>query len=87
MIDWLAHQLIERGVSQGDYVAIVFPICIQHVVATMGTYKAGGTPKPISYRMPSAGREAFLELANLKCAKRVRKDYHIGQSGLSDKIF
>ena len=65
--DWLAHKLIERGVSQGDYVAIVFPTCIQHVVATMGTYKAGGTPMPISYRMPPAERDAFLELANPKC--------------------
>ena len=62
--DWLAHKLIELGVRQGDCVAIIFPTCIQHVVATIGTYKAGGTPMPISYRMPPAERDAFLAFAN-----------------------
>ena len=37
----LAHRMIEQGVGTGEFVAIILPNCIEHVVATMAAYKAG----------------------------------------------
>ncbi len=63
----LAHSLIEKGVASGHFVAIVLPTCIEHIVATIATYKAGGTPMPVSYSMPPEERDAVLALAQPKC--------------------
>jgi len=59
----IAHMLIEKGVGVGDYVAITYPNSIEHVVVTMGIYKAGGTPMPVCHSMPPAERDALIELA------------------------
>jgi bile acid-coenzyme A ligase len=59
----LAHRLIEGGVDIGDYVAINLPTCVEHVVATIATYKAGGTPMPVSAGMPPEERDGLIALA------------------------
>ncbi|GAB3972731.1 AMP-binding protein [Actinoallomurus acanthiterrae] len=58
-----AWELRDRGVRVGDRVAIVLPNGIDFVVALLGVWKAGGTPVPVSDRMPAAEREPVLELA------------------------
>lgn len=60
----LAHLLIERGVGQGDYVAIVLPNSVEHIVATIAIYKAGGTPMPLSASLPPSELDALFELAS-----------------------
>ncbi len=60
----LAHRLIEAGVGTGDFVAINLPTCVEHLVATLATYKAGGSPVPVSYAMPPEERDAMLALAH-----------------------
>lgn len=62
----LAHKLIEAGVAPGHFVAINLPTCVEHLVATLATYKAGGTPMPVSYAMPAEERDAVLELGKPK---------------------
>jgi bile acid-coenzyme A ligase len=59
----LAHRLLELGVKQGAFVAIVFPTCVEHFVATAAIHKLGGCPMPVNVRMPVAERDALLELA------------------------
>ncbi|MHA7817508.1 MAG: AMP-binding protein [Pseudohaliea sp.] len=60
----LAHRLLEAGVQPGRYVAIALPNGIEHIVATIACYKAGGTPMPVSSRLPPAERDALFALAN-----------------------
>ena len=62
----LAHRLAEFSVAPGAYVAINVPNGVEHVVATLATYKLGGCPMPVSYRMPPAERDAMLALASPK---------------------
>ena len=59
----LAHRLLAMGVEPGRYVAIALPNGVEHIVATLACYKAGGTPMPVSYRLPPAERDALLDLA------------------------
>lgn len=59
----LAQRLVADGVCPGETVATVLPNSIDHMVAILATYMAGGTPFPIAYRMPEAERTAVLELA------------------------
>ena len=58
----LAHRLIESGVGPGDFVAINLPTSVEHMVATLAAYKAGGSPMPVSYTMPPDERDAVLAL-------------------------
>jgi bile acid-coenzyme A ligase len=62
----LAHRLAEFAVAPGAFVAINVPNGLEHVVATLATYKLGGCPMPVSYRMPPAERDAMLALASPK---------------------
>jgi bile acid-coenzyme A ligase len=59
----LAWELRDHGVRVGDRVAIVLPNGVEFVVALLATWKAGGTPVPVSDHMPAAEREPVLELA------------------------
>ena len=59
----LAHRLAELYVGPGSFVAISVPNGLDHIVATLATYKLGGCPMPISYRMPPAERDAMMALA------------------------
>ncbi len=63
----LAHKLIEQGVGPGDFGAVIFPTCVEHMVATLAIYKAGGTPMPVSYSMPAEERDGLLALAKPTC--------------------
>ncbi len=60
----VGHLLIDRGVGVGDFVGVIYPNCLEHIVATFGIFKAGGTPMPVSYRMPAAERDELLSLAD-----------------------
>ena len=60
----LAHRLIAEGVASGQTVATVLPNSIEHMVAILATYMAGGTPFPIAYRMPEAERTKVIEPAD-----------------------
>ncbi|MGD8682089.1 MAG: AMP-binding protein [Lysobacterales bacterium] len=62
----IAHMLIDRGVGVGDYVGILLPNCVEHIVATFGIFKAGGAPMPVSYRMPPAERNELLAMAEVR---------------------
>jgi len=59
----LAHRLLELGVQQGAFVAIVFPTCVEHFVATAAIHKLGACPMPVNVRMPATERDALLKLA------------------------
>lgn len=59
----LAHKLIELGVNTGSLVPICLPTSIEHVVATLAIYKAGGTPMPVSHSMPREEQLRLFELA------------------------
>ena len=63
----LAHKLLEGGVGPGDFVAVILPNCVEHLVATLAAYKAGGTPMPVSYSMPPEERDGLLALATPRC--------------------
>jgi bile acid-coenzyme A ligase len=63
----LAHKLIAKGVGPGDFVAVILPTCVEHIVATLAIYKAGGSPMPVSYSMPPEERNGLLALASPKC--------------------
>jgi len=63
--DWssrLAHRLVEDGVVQGSFVAIVLPTCVEHLVASLAIHKLGGCPMPVNVRTPPAERDALLDL-------------------------
>ena len=59
----VAHRLAELYVGPGSFVAISVPNGLDHVVATLATYKLGGCPMPISDRMPPAERDTMMALA------------------------
>lgn len=59
----LAHRLALDGVGPQSFVVIHLPTSLEHVVATLATYKLGACPMPISHRMPEAERDALLALA------------------------
>jgi bile acid-coenzyme A ligase len=63
----LAHKLVAEGVEPGEFVAIILPTSVEHIVATIAIYKAGGTPMPVSYSMPPEERDGLLALAKPKC--------------------
>ena len=74
----LAHRLIAEGVASGQTVATVLPNSIEHMVAILATYMAGGTPFPIAYRMPEAERTKVIELAEPRVV--------IGEPGIGSTI-
>ena len=59
----LAHRLAALHITPGAFVVINVPNGLEHIVATLASYKLGGCPMPISYRMPSAERDAMMVLA------------------------
>lgn len=59
----LARALAERGVVKDDVVSIVLPNSVDLVLALFATLWVGATPQPLSDRLPSAERDAILDLA------------------------
>jgi bile acid-coenzyme A ligase len=62
----LAHAFDAMGVGVGDVVAIALPNSVEFIEAIVATYKLGGTPMPLSYRLPRAERAGIVDLANAK---------------------
>ena len=61
--DHLAHELVDQGVVQGDLVPIHLPTENAFLMAAVAILKAGGTPMPVSYRLPRSELSALLDLA------------------------
>jgi bile acid-coenzyme A ligase len=59
----LANRLAEQEVGPGSFVIINLPNGLEHIVATLATYKLGGCPMPLSYRVPPVERDAMMALA------------------------
>ena len=58
----LARSYADLGVRQGDYVTVVLSNSIEWVQAVLATWKLGGTPQPLSARLPDTELAALLEL-------------------------
>jgi len=59
----LARAYAERGVGPGTLVTLALPNGIEFLAATLAVWKLGGSPQPISARLPEAERRAIVELA------------------------
>jgi bile acid-coenzyme A ligase len=59
----LARAYAERGVGPAALVTIALPNGIEFLAATLAIWKLGGSPQPISARLPEAERRAIIELA------------------------
>jgi bile acid-coenzyme A ligase len=59
----LARAYAGRGVGPGTLVTVALPNGIEFLVATLAVWKLGGSPQPISARLPDAERRAIVELA------------------------
>ena len=64
--DAIAKQLIDLGVNTGDLVPIILPTSVSFLVATTAIFKAGGTPMPVSHKLPNSERDGLLKLAQPK---------------------
>lgn len=64
--DAIARQLIAIGVNTGDLVPIILPTSVDFLIAATGIFKAGGTPMPVSHKLPASERDGLLELAQPK---------------------
>ncbi len=59
----LARAYAERGVGRGALVTLALPNGIEFLIATLAIWKLGGSPQPISARLPEKERRAIVELA------------------------
>jgi bile acid-coenzyme A ligase len=59
----LARAYAERGVAPGALVTIALPNGIEFLAATLAVWKLGGSPQPVSARLPEAERRAIVALA------------------------
>ena len=64
--DNLAQALLDLGVMTGDLVPIHLPTCNQFLVAAVAIFKAGGTPMPVSSKLPPAELMGLIDLAQPK---------------------
>ncbi len=64
LIDDLAVDLRDRGVSAGDMVTIALPNSVDWFVAFAAAWRLGATPQPVSARLPQREIDAIVELAN-----------------------
>lgn len=64
--DRLARELASRQVARGDLVPIHLPTGNAFMAATVAIFKAGGTPMPVSDRLPQAELDGLLGLADAK---------------------
>ena len=64
--DRIRHALVEKGITVGDLVPIHLPTSTGFIAAAIGIFKAGGTPMPVSNRLPESELDHLLELAEAK---------------------
>src|SRR6185503_17184547 len=60
----VAERFAELGVGPGSWVTIALPNSVEFVQAALATWLLGGTPQPVSHRLPASERAAIVELAN-----------------------
>jgi len=69
LTDWsgrISRTLVEQGITVGDLVPIHLPTSNEFIAAAIGIFKAGGTPMPVSNRLPETELGHLLELAEAK---------------------
>ena len=69
LTDWsdrIGLALVEQGITVGDLVPIHLPTSTGFIAAAIGIFKAGGTPMPVSNRLPETELSHLLELAEAK---------------------
>jgi bile acid-coenzyme A ligase len=59
----LARAYAERGVGPGTLVTLALPNGIEFLAGTLAVWKLGGSPQPISARLPEPERRAIVALA------------------------
>ena len=59
----LARAFAERGVGEGDFVAVALPNSVDFVLACFAAWKLGAVPQPLSWKLPERERRAILDLA------------------------
>jgi bile acid-coenzyme A ligase len=59
----LARAYAERGVGQDDIVAVSLPNSAEFVRACVAIWKLGGTPLPLSVKVPAVERDRIVDLA------------------------
>jgi len=64
--DQMALALREQGVAPGVFVPIHLPTCTDFLVATIAIFKAGGTPMPVSDKLPQNELDHLLALAEAR---------------------
>ena len=64
--DQMALALREKGVAPGVFVPIHLPTCTDFLVATIAIFKAGGTPMPVSDKLPQNELDHLLALAEAR---------------------
>jgi len=64
--DRIGRTLVKQGIKVGDLVPIHLPTSTGFIAAAVGIFKAGGTPMPVSNRLPEAELGHLLELAEAK---------------------
>lgn len=60
----LAHDLVSRGVGEGDFVTLALPNSVQWMVTVVACWKLGAVPQPVSSRLPRRELDAIIELAH-----------------------
>jgi len=60
--DLWAGELVQLGVSAGDYVCVVLPNGLEFVSVLLGAWKAGAVPVPLSHRLAVAELVALVDL-------------------------
>jgi bile acid-coenzyme A ligase len=71
----LARAYAERGVEPGRPVTIALPNGVEFLAATLAVWKLGGSPQPISARLPETERRAIVELAKPALIVGAPEDY------------
>jgi bile acid-coenzyme A ligase len=77
-----ARHFATLGVGEGSLVTIALPNGIDFFVAAVATWKLGGVPQPLSYRLPDIERNAIIELADPTIVVGVDPDRVSGRPAL-----
>ena len=78
----LARAFAALGVERGSLVTIGLPNSVEFVEAAIATWKLGGTPQPVSNRLPDRERQAIVELANSVLVVGAEPAAHPGRATL-----
>ena len=81
--DRVARRLVAAGVGEGRIVTIALPNSVAFVELALATLKAGGTPLPVSHRLPAVERQAIVDLAGAALVVGVDPDDHPGRRCVS----